>query len=129
MGMVFCFRPLEQNKFHTCLLNCSDHLLAMDNHLSWTSWSPCEVEVDHRDPCPLTWGLEHVTIRCSYSPNNLYLVFNRGSKSVNLVVIVLKLLKHVNSAEYKDTYVYSSDQMEQVSCVGVLHYEQGDLAS
>lgn len=29
----------------------------MDNHPSWTSWSLCEEGVDHRNPCPLTWGL------------------------------------------------------------------------
>lgn len=39
------------------LLMSNGHLLVMDNHPFWTSWNLCEEGVDHKDPCPLTWGL------------------------------------------------------------------------
>lgn len=48
-------------RFLTCLLSCNGHLLVMDNHPFWTSWSLCVVVVDHKDPCPLTWELRIVT--------------------------------------------------------------------
>lgn len=59
-GLLIGFTPMyNATKCPTCLLSCNDHLLVKDNHPSWTSWSLCEEGVDHRDPCPLTLGLEH----------------------------------------------------------------------
>lgn len=55
MHHLLIIKKYTKDKFPTCL--CSGHPSVTDNRPSWT-WSLFGVE-DHKDLCPLTWGLEN----------------------------------------------------------------------